>query len=235
MSSLSVIIISSHQQDFTDLVSFLKSKSTHSILSDSYSNIGSDDLELIFNPVLLIDLEDTTKSEVSKLVERAQQQHMSFFFVVSSFDADEFEEYKLLKPAGYFIKAIVPELCYMDIEQELFNVSTSHLKTKKLEELFVKNGKDYTRISSDEILWIQASGNYIEIFTSNDKSYLLRVGLKDIEGRLPDEQFIRVHKSYIVNKKHILKFNSSSLKTQQGEVPIARSYFNAVLTAFTII
>jgi DNA-binding LytR/AlgR family response regulator len=80
-----------------------------------------------------------------------------------------------------------------------------------------------------------ASGNYIEIFTSNDKSYLLRVGLKEIELRLPDDQFIRVHKSYIVNKKHILKFNSNSLRTQQGEVPIARSYFNAVLTSFTII
>ena len=138
-------------------------------------------------------------------------------------------------PKDIFTKPFNTVNCVINIEQSLHNASATVAKSQKLEELFVKNGKDYLRIGSDEILWIQASGNYMKIFTCNDKSYLLRVGLKEIELRLPDDQFIRVHKSYIVNKKHILKFNSNSLRTQQGEVPIARSYFNAVLTSFTII
>lgn len=235
MSASSVIILSNNTDHFIDLSDFLQKKEIDVTLTSDLSKLNPEEIETFFNPILLIDLDDTIGSALNKLVERAQQQHMSYFFVTGDLSSASVNDIKVLKPAGYFTKPLDHELVFLNIEQELFNISTSHFKNKKLEELFVKSGKDYIRIGSDDILWIQASGNYIEIFTSYEKSYLLRIGLKDIEGRLPEEQFIRVHKSYIVNKKHILKFNSHSIKTAQGELPLARSYFNTVLTAFTVI
>ncbi len=235
MSSFSALIITNSQGDFSGFLNYFTQNEWCAIASSNFDELVKNDLDNFFNPVLLIDVEGYTKSEINKMVDKAKQQHMPFFLVLSNNVIDAFDDFKLYYPSGYFNKPLPVANSILNIEQVLYNNSSTIAKTKKLEELFVKNGKDYVRIGSEEILWIQASGNYIEIFTSNDKSYLLRVGLKEIEERLPEDQFIRVHKSYIVNKQHILKFNSNSLRTKQGEVPIARSYFNAVLTAFTII
>jgi DNA-binding LytR/AlgR family response regulator len=235
MSTFSSLVITKNPSSFRDFTSYVQGEGWGATSVNGIDELNKTDLETFFNPVVLIDVCDFEKSEISKLVDKARQQHMPFFFVIENADLETFEDYKLYSPKGYFTKPFNTVNCVINIEQSLHNASATVAKSQKLEELFVKNGKDYLRIGSDEILWIQASGNYIEIFTCNDKSYLLRVGLKEIELRLPDDQFIRVHKSYIVNKKHILKFNSNSLRTQQGEVPIARSYFNAVLTSFTII
>ncbi|MFY0673788.1 MAG: LytTR family transcriptional regulator [Bacteroidia bacterium] len=235
MSTFSALVITKSPSNFQEFISYVQGEGWGAISVNGIDELNNTDLETFFNPVVLIDVHDFEKGEISKLVDKAKQQHMPFFFVLQNADLKTFEDYKLYLPTGYFTSPMSTVSSVINIEQSLHNASSAVAKSQKLEELFVKNGKDYLRIGSDEILWIQASGNYIEIFTSNDRSYLLRVGLKEIELRLPDDQFIRVHKSYIVNKKHILKFNSNSLRTQQGEVPIARSYFNAVLTSFTII
>ena len=231
----SAIVLTKNASVYSDLKGSLQLSDVDMVLADELGSIMDDAQFLLFNPILLIDLDDYSLNEVKKAVEMAQKQHMPFYFTSAQLTKDKVDEVRVLKPSGYFSKPFDTETVARNIEQEVYNVSTSHLKTKKLDELFVKNGKDYERIGSDDILWIQASGNYIEIFTSNEKSYLLRIGLKEIEGRLPEEQFIRVHKSYIVNKKHIVRFNSHSIKTMRGEVPLARSYFNTVLTAFTVI
>jgi len=231
----SVIVLSKNPSIYSPLRAFLESSDIDMVNAENLGQLIDDPQFLLFNPLLLIDLDDFSLSDVKKAVEMAQKQHMPFYFLAENLSKEMMDDVRVLKPSGYFAKPLDSDMVIMNIEQEIYNVSTSHLKTKKLDELFVKNGKDYERIGSDDILWIQASGNYIEIFTSNEKSYLLRIGLKDIEGRLPDEQFLRVHKSYIVNKKHIVRFNSHSIKTMRGEVPLARSYFNTVLTAFTVI
>lgn len=235
MSSFSALIITNSSGEYLDFIQFFEQQSWCATIASGLDELSKTDLETLFNPVLLIDVEGYSKSDVNKMVEKARHQHMPFFFILGNGAIGAFDDFKMCKPLGYFLKPITAQQCTLNINQTLYNISATETKKQKLEELFVKNGKDYLRIGTNEILWIQASGNYIEIFTSNDKSYLLRVGLKEIEERLPDDQFIRVHKSYIVNKKHILRFNSNSLRTQQGEVPIARSYFNAVLTSFTII
>jgi len=235
MASTSVIIITSNTNDFIDFASFAKLTGASATLISDFVQIDADDVETLFNPVVIIDADNVERTEAFTSIEKVQKQNMPFFVAATTVTTQVFEDFRSLKPAGFFLKPLALESCMLNINQALFNSGTTKLKTQKLEELFVKNGKDYVRISAEDILWVQASGNYIEIFTTYEKSYLLRVGLKDIEGRLPEDQFIRVHKSYIVNKKHILKFNSNSIRTSLGEVPLARSYFNSVLTAFTVI
>lgn len=67
--------------------------------------LNKTDLETFFNPVVLIDVCDFEKSEISKLVDKARQQHMPFFFVIENADLETFEGYKLYSPKGYFHKA----------------------------------------------------------------------------------------------------------------------------------
>jgi DNA-binding LytR/AlgR family response regulator len=183
----------------------------------------------------LFDLEGQNAGALAQMGERVAQRKTPFFILVGSGTESELLSQKLAKPTGYLSKPLNSTLVFVNIELALEQRRSAKAKEHKLEELFVKNGKEYVRISTDDILWVQASGNYIEIFTAQEKCFLLRVGLKELEDRLPEQQFIRVHKSYIVNKKHILKFNSAAIRTVMGEIPLARSYFGSVLTAFTVI
>ena len=235
MASFTLILLANRGDDFIDLADFAQKDGVNCLIQEPIAGWESIALDNSFNPVVIIDTEGFSKQGLIKQVEICQGQDIPFFLALNLAEEALFDELKMLKPAGYFLKPLQASVCLLNIKQKLYDLKTTKLRSDRLEELFVKNGKDYTRISTSDIMWIQANGNYIEIFTSQDNKYLLRIGLKDIEGRLPESQFIRVHKSYILNKKHILKFNSSSVKTTVGELPIARSYFNAVLTAFTVI
>lgn len=67
-----------------------------------------------------------------------------------------------------------------------------------LERILVKKKNKLVIVDLDEVLWIDSSGNYVELFL-NGKSHLVRGTLKKLEEKLNPNQFVRVHKSSIVN------------------------------------
>lgn len=98
------------------------------------------------------------------------------------------------------------------VKLKLNSVKTIPILTKKGEE----------RILESDIIYCQADGVYTNIFTTNSE-IIQRIKLKDIEEKLSDD-FIRVHRSYVVNKSKITAKKSSSVFIGQKEIPISRSY-----------
>lgn len=80
-------------------------------------------------------------------------------------------------------------------------------KPKYLQRLMIKARGDIYFLKTDEIDWIEASGNYITIY-SGKKTHLLRESLSSIAEKLNPEQFARIHRSQIVNIERIEKLNS---------------------------
>ncbi|MEO7310467.1 MAG: LytTR family DNA-binding domain-containing protein [Chitinophagaceae bacterium] len=70
-------------------------------------------------------------------------------------------------------------------------------------------------IPFDDIIYCKSTSNYTTIFTTGDTSYLCCKTLKDIESKLPDDLFIRIHHSYLVNMHFI-----TSLIKQKSELEI---------------
>jgi DNA-binding LytR/AlgR family response regulator len=68
-----------------------------------------------------------------------------------------------------------------------------------------------------------AFGNFVKIFTEN-KTYLSSNTMKNMEQVLPENQFIRVHKSYIVNKAKIDKTEGNLVYVSQEKIPIGNNY-----------
>ena len=66
------------------------------------------------------------------------------------------------------------------------------------ERLIVKSGGRVFFVRSDEIDWVEASGNYVKLHTRND-AYLLRESMKNMEAKLDPKTFVRIHRSAIVN------------------------------------
>jgi len=86
-------------------------------------------------------------------------------------------------------------------------------KVDNKDYFFVKNearGNKVIRIKYDEIVYIEASQNYVTIHLSN-KSHLIYLTMKEVEDFLPSDRFIRVHKSYVINEQKITSIDGNKI------------------------
>lgn len=77
----------------------------------------------------------------------------------------------------------------------------------------IKNGKQTLSYTREDILWVEAAGDYLYVHSKQGRSDLVRKTMKSIEQILGNEHFIRIHRSYIVNKAQIEKYGSN----EEGE------------------
>lgn len=78
------------------------------------------------------------------------------------------------------------------------------------ERLAVKTSSGISFLSTDELHWVDAAGNYVRLNTQDGESHLLRETLTALEKRLDPNRFVRVHRSTIVNVEHIKEIRAQS-------------------------
>lgn len=88
-------------------------------------------------------------------------------------------------------------------------------------------------IPFSEILYLKADGLYTKIYTKV-KSYLVRDILKGFEEKLPEDQFFRVHKSYLINVEHVTSFNAKKINLGENPVPIRRGLYKELIEKLNI-
>jgi len=89
--------------------------------------------------------------------------------------------------------------------------------------IFFNVGKKRVKIFLDEILYIESLKEYVRIFTKA-KSILTKFQLGQIESLLARNNFMRVHRSFIVAKDKIDAFTASDLEINGKQIPVGRSY-----------
>ena len=90
------------------------------------------------------------------------------------------------------------------------------------ESIFIKSDSFLTKIKFEDIFWVEALGNYVIIYTSEGK-HTVHTTMKSITDKLPTDQFLRIHRSFIVNLYRINSVNGRSLKIDDNYIPISRS------------
>ncbi len=89
--------------------------------------------------------------------------------------------------------------------------------------LVINDGGSTILVKHSEILYIKAENVYVNIVTQN-KNYLLRKKFVDIENELDNINFVRIHRSYIVNLEYISSFDGKSVILTDGtNLPLSRS------------
>lgn len=99
-------------------------------------------------------------------------------------------------------------------EQPLLPLETSSI----LVRCNLKNEK----ILLDTILWIEAMGDYIKIITQT-KKYIILSTMKEFMDRLPENQFFRIHKSYIVNVRKVDRYTAHEVEIAGKSLPLSRT------------
>lgn len=88
--------------------------------------------------------------------------------------------------------------------------------------LLIKEHNNNVKINYDEILYIESNSNYINIFTRTQK-IITRQSLDWVESELPENQFMRIHRSYMVNIRAVQRTHSKSVFIGEIEIPISRA------------
>jgi DNA-binding LytR/AlgR family response regulator len=136
-------------------------------------------------------------------------------YAVEGFELDAVDY--LLKPFSFerFLKAVNKAI-------EKINKKEISLQTSSA-FIFLKADKKVHKVNPDDILYIEASGDYIKVMTENGQ-YVVNDTLKNLLEELPAAQFIRVHKSYIISKNKIKFFEGNYIKVGNIDIPIGNSY-----------
>ena len=132
---------------------------------------------------------------------------------VTSFELDAVDY--LLKP---FSLARFVKSCNKAFELHNFRNSS-----EPQDFLFVKDGYDQLKINFDDILFLEAAGNYVT-FTLKEKKVLTRSTFSEAIGLLPPEKFVRVHRSFIISVNKIDKMERHQISIGNHKVPISGSY-----------
>lgn len=100
---------------------------------------------------------------------------------------------------------------------------------KEREFLFFNVGKKKIKVYFDEILYIESVKEYVNVVTAN-KSVTAKFQLGQIEELLPKQNFIRIHRSFVVAKSKIEAFTATEVEINNKLLPIGRSYKELVLS-----
>lgn len=148
-------------------------------------------------------------------------------------DNEVFTQALKVDPAGYLVKpykiddlktTLMLAFSKFDRFKQQQRDTRSHLK--------VRDKGFLVFIPAEDIILAQADGLYTKIITCR-KTYMVRDILKTIEEKLPSKQFLRVHKSFLVNKVHIHSFNGKSANIGDYTVPIRRGMYKQLHSVVT--
>ena len=151
-----------------------------------------------------------------------------FIFLTSNADAHTVGKAKEVMPPAYLVKPFTKEELYTSIEIALHNYARKggELDTEDLvikDALFIKNKSLFTKIRFEDISHVKSAHVYAEVYHKNGKMHVVRESLNKITNKL-NQQFIRVHRSYIVNVDFLEQIENETLIVNGLQIPIGETY-----------
>ncbi len=137
----------------------------------------------------------------------------------------------LLKPVSYgrFCKAIDKTIRYY---------SRKETSSTGDEEIFIKKSSTLVKLKLKDIIFIEALENYVTLNTRDDR-FTIHFTMKAIENQLPSGLFIRVHRSYIINKSMIQSIKDNTLELLVGDsvksIPVGKSFRDSLLNDINVM
>lgn len=149
-------------------------------------------------------------------------------YAVSSFELDTIVDY-LVKPFSLdrFVKAINKLNTKAEVTPADYFEATKR-------SIFVNVDKTHHKVILDDIVYVESDRNYITLVTNTQKlSYI--DSLKNWVEKLPTDQFVQVHKSYIINVKLVEKISGNEAFLGEKRIPIGRTYKQELLKQLKIV
>ena len=184
---------------------------------EAYNVINKEQVDLLF---LDIEMPGMTGLELIKNL-GAKKPLIIFTTAKKDYAVEAFE----LNVVDYLIKPISPARFIQAVDRagEAKASDKEVVKVGEQEFVFIKDNGVLKRISVDDILFLEAMGDYVKVHTAQ-KFHVLHATLKSIEEKMPASKFIRVHRSYIVSLNKIDFIQEGVISIGKASIPVADTY-----------
>ena len=194
-------------------VPFLNLKAEFTDAFKAMEYIQKENIDLIFLDIKMpdisgIDFMNSLNKKPMVIFTTAYSEH-----AVTSFELDAIDY--LLKPFSLsrFVKGC-------NKAYELFQLRN---KSGSADFIFLKTGYEQEKVNFDDILYLEAAGNYVN-FVLKNKSLLSRMTFAELEVILPKNKFIRIHRSYMAAVAAINRIERHQIHIKDIQIPVSESY-----------
>lgn len=216
------------------------------LLDDGFEVVGIADSfdqakKLLMNSqpdLLLLDINLGTGPDGIDLAHFINQQiNKPFLFVTSNTDPQTLERVKLTNPSGFVMKPFRKEdlITQIELAWHAFQVRAAYSQIDFTSSVlanthfFIKDKQKLVKLAYSDITYAEACDNYSILYTKEAK-FIISYSLKHVETKLPLKEFLRVHRSYMVNLEQISQINPKSLVLIDGkEIPVSDAHRSELL------
>ena len=103
------------------------------------------------------------------------------------------------------------------------------------EARFIRRNDAYVKVAYDEILWLEASRSYCILHFGDGHEWTVSYPLAEVARRFPCGRFLRIHRSFLVNIRHIDSFAGNQLLIGGRYLPIGQQYKERILACFDFL
>lgn len=209
--------------------------------------------------IVLVDINIIGETDGIALVEKLTAiRETPVIYLTALSDAETVNRMKRTRPSAYLTKPYNMQNVHIAIELALSNFAMMHKKSTagnkmmhavKEDEtgpdvdtdkeqilqlndyIFIKQNYRFIKVTLNDIMFAEADNNYVHLVTA-DKKYTVRMSLQQLVEKINYSQFIRVHRSYLVNMGAINTFTDSELQAGKFTIPIGRNYRDVFIRQF---
>jgi DNA-binding LytR/AlgR family response regulator len=215
-------------EDFVGKVDSLELISTFNNAIDAVSFINQNNVDLIFLDIQMphfsgIDFLNTIEKKPLVIFTTAYSDYAVEGFNLGAVDY-------LVKPIPFhrFLKSVVRAQQILNPAANVQAIS-ENTTIPELEQdfMFVRAEYENVKMNFADILFIEGLKDYVKIYTTDNKFTLTLISLIKLENLLSSKGFSRIHRSYIINIKHVKSIQKNKVLISDKRIPISESYKNS--------
>lgn len=207
-------------QSLCDTIEYVELKKTFTKSEEAFKYLKKYPVDLLF-----LDINMPSISGLDFYKKLPHKTMVIFTTAYSEFAVEGFT----LSATDYLLKPISLARFQQSVEKAH---SQWKLQNQNIEQqhLFIRADYSLIKILFSDILYIEGLDDYLKIHIQNQKTVVARMTLKSILQKLPETEFIRVHRSFIVPISKIERIRNKIIYIEQAEIPISVSYEEAFFT-----
>ncbi len=204
---------------------FITLRGTYNSAISAMKDIRNTPVDLIF---LDIQMPELSGIEFARIIPKETK-----IIFTTAFDQYALHGYKV-NAIDYLLKPISYNDFIMSADKALEWFSSLKNKTNDDGNRFIMIKSDYKliRISLDDILYIEGQKDYVRIYMNNGEKIMSLINLKTLEQHLPEPEFMRTHRSYIVHMDKITVLDRLRIVFGNKHIPISDSYKDNIMAYF---
>jgi DNA-binding LytR/AlgR family response regulator len=205
-------------------------------LADIIESFGFKDITIVYNEVdalnllqisvfdiILLDIRLDKAYEGFNIAQYININTISLFIFITAFsDKVLIDKAISFMPLGYITKPFKESEIY-----SLLKIAQNKIDSRQEDYYLLQVGTSVERIRFNDILYFKSDNNYVDIIIE-EKKYVERNTLENILKKLPNN-FVRVHRSYVVNMSKIKTLKNNQLIVKNERIPVSRKYKEFVI------